>query len=144
MVACAVSPGCGPCAGRPHGGRSDIAERVRNTGGPIPQITAVRAQGANRAVACPVLNTAPAAMPQSLSFCLALAQPAEHGLSQQALEIARPFGFPITNSMIVTWIVAAGLIVFAQIATRKMAEVPGGAQNPVSYTHLTLPTILLV
>ena len=68
-------------------------------------------------------------MPQSLSFCLALAEPAEHGLSQQALEIARPFGFPITNSMIVTWIVAAGLIVFAQVATRKMAEVPGGAQN---------------
>src|SRR5262249_39614720 len=36
----------------------------------------------------------------------------EHGLSQRALEIARPFGFPVTNSMVVTWIVAAGLIVF--------------------------------
>ena len=52
-----------------------------------------------------------------------------HGLSQQAVEIARPFGFPITNSMVVTWIVAAGLIVFAQLATRRMAQVPGGAQN---------------
>ena len=38
----------------------------------------------------------------------------EHGLSQKAVEIARPFGFPITNSMVVTWIVALGLIVFAQ------------------------------
>ena len=46
-----------------------------------------------------------------------------------ALEIARPFGFPITNSMIVTWIVAAGLIVFAQRATRTMTQVPGSAQN---------------
>ncbi len=46
-----------------------------------------------------------------------------------ALEIARPFGFPITNSMVVTWIVAVGLIVFAQLATRKMTQVPGGAQN---------------
>ena len=31
--------------------------------------------------------------------------------------------------MIVTWIVAVGLIVFAQLATRTMNEVPGGAQN---------------
>ena len=46
-----------------------------------------------------------------------------------AVEIARPFGFPITNSMVVTWIVAVGLIVFAQRATRKMTQVPGSAQN---------------
>jgi len=62
-------------------------------------------------------------------LCLTLAEPAEHGLSQKAIEIARPFGFPITNSMVVTWIVAVGLIVFAQLATRTMNEVPGGAQN---------------
>jgi F-type H+-transporting ATPase subunit a len=50
-------------------------------------------------------------------------------LSQSAVEIARPFGFPITNSMVVTWIVAIALIVFAQVATRHMTAVPGGAQN---------------
>jgi F-type H+-transporting ATPase subunit a len=38
-------------------------------------------------------------------------------------------GFPITNSMLVTWIVALGLIVFAQVATRRMQRVPQGAQN---------------
>jgi F-type H+-transporting ATPase subunit a len=59
----------------------------------------------------------------------AVAAHAEHGLPQYAVEIARPFGFPITNSMVVTWIVAIGLIVFAQIATRNMKEVPEGAQN---------------
>ena len=53
----------------------------------------------------------------------------EHGLSQNAVEIARPFGFPITNSMVVTWIVAAALVVFAQLATRRMQHVPDGAQN---------------
>jgi len=53
----------------------------------------------------------------------------EHGLSQEALEIVRPFGFPITNSMIVSWIVAVGLIVFAQLATRHMKQIPEGAQN---------------
>jgi F-type H+-transporting ATPase subunit a len=60
---------------------------------------------------------------------LALLQPEHHGLSQKAVEIGRPFGFPITNSMVVTWIVAAVLILFAQMATRKMAKVPSGAQN---------------
>ena len=53
----------------------------------------------------------------------------EHGLPQKAVEIARPFGFPITNSMLVSWIVALGLIVFAQLATRNMKRVPEGAQN---------------
>ena len=62
-------------------------------------------------------------------ICLSFLEPAEHGLPQNAVEIARPFGFPITNSMVVTWIVAVGLIVFAQMATRRMAQVPGGAQN---------------
>ncbi|HWE26127.1 MAG TPA: F0F1 ATP synthase subunit A [Myxococcales bacterium] len=31
--------------------------------------------------------------------------------------------------MVVTWIVAVGLIVFAQLATRNMKQVPSGAQN---------------
>ena len=53
----------------------------------------------------------------------------EHGLSAKAVEIARPFNFPITNSMVVSWIVALGLIVFAQVATREMKQVPGSAQN---------------
>src|SRR5918993_2993548 len=59
---------------------------------------------------------------------ICLSNPA-HGLSQSAVEIAAPFGFPITNSMIVMWIVAVALILFAQIATRHLAAVPGGAQN---------------
>ena len=57
---------------------------------------------------------------------------AEHqqdGLPQKAVEIGRVLGFPITNSMLVSWIAALGLIVFAQLATRKMEQVPGGAQN---------------
>ena len=37
------------------------------------------------------------------------AEPEEHGLSKKAVEIARPFGFPITNSMVVSWIVAVGV-----------------------------------
>jgi F-type H+-transporting ATPase subunit a len=56
-----------------------------------------------------------------------------HGLSQKAVEIARPFGFPITNSMVVTWIVALALVAFAQLATRRMKDVPDGAQNVLEW-----------
>ena len=63
------------------------------------------------------------------SATAATAESEEHGLSRKAVEIGRPFGFPITNSMVVSWIVAVGLIVFARIATRDMKHVPGGAQN---------------
>ena len=52
-----------------------------------------------------------------------------HGLPQSAVDLGHVFGLPITNSMVVTWVVAVGLIAFAQLATRKMERVPGGAQN---------------
>jgi F-type H+-transporting ATPase subunit a len=53
----------------------------------------------------------------------------EQGPSQKPVEIARPFGFPITNSMAVSWMVAVALIIFARVATRDMRRVPSGAQN---------------
>ena len=59
----------------------------------------------------------------------AIASKEQHALPQKAVEIARPFGFPITNSMVVSWIVAVGLIIFARVATRDMKGVPAGAQN---------------
>jgi F-type H+-transporting ATPase subunit a len=61
--------------------------------------------------------------------CMFAAEPQHEGLTRQAVEIARPFGFPITNSMVVTWIVAAGLIVLAGLATREMKQVPDRLQN---------------
>src|ERR1051325_10438826 len=41
---------------------------------------------------------------------------------------------PITNSMVVTWIAAVALIAFAQLATRRMQQVPAGAQNFLEWT----------
>ena len=52
----------------------------------------------------------------------------EHGIPQKALGLGKEEGF-ITNSMLVTWIVALALILFARMATRRMREVPAGAQN---------------
>ena len=53
---------------------------------------------------------------------------AEHRLPQYAVKIEHWGGF-ITNSMVVRWVVAIALIIFARVATRDMKGVPGGAQN---------------
>ncbi len=52
-----------------------------------------------------------------------------HTLPLYASEVFSIGPFIVTNSMLVTWIVGLGLIVFAQIATRNMREVPTGLQN---------------
>jgi F-type H+-transporting ATPase subunit a len=57
----------------------------------------------------------------------------EHSLSAKPEEIARLFNFPITNSMVVCWLVAGGLIIFAHFATRNMKQVPSGAQNVLEW-----------
>jgi F-type H+-transporting ATPase subunit a len=74
-------------------------------------------------------NAAPAATEATAQHATEAGAEEEHGLPRNAVEIAKPLGFPITNSMVVTWVVALGLIVFVQLATRKMQAVPGGAQN---------------
>jgi F-type H+-transporting ATPase subunit a len=53
---------------------------------------------------------------------------AEHGLPQSAQAVGPRGGF-VTNSMLVTWVVAVGVILFARFATRRIQEVPSGAQN---------------
>jgi F-type H+-transporting ATPase subunit a len=52
-----------------------------------------------------------------------------HELPLHAVEVFRIGQLPVTNSMVVTWIVALALILFARRATRKISAVPGGAQN---------------
>ena len=52
-----------------------------------------------------------------------------HGLSTYAPVVLDLGFFKVTNSMIVTWIVALGLIGFAKVATSQMQMVPAGLQN---------------
>ncbi len=52
-----------------------------------------------------------------------------HGLPLHAEEILRIGPLPVTNSMLVCWIVALFLILFARLATRNLQSVPAGAQN---------------
>ena len=82
-----------------------------------------------------VLNAAPgeAALAANKPVALAAtgvspAASAEQDLPQSAQSLGHKGGF-VTNSMLVTWIVAVGVILFARFATRKIQEVPSGAQN---------------
>src|SRR5512135_2893663 len=74
--------------------------------------------------------TSEADLQKEVSQIESRAAKAEHGLPQAAVPVLNKLGrLPITNSMVVSWIVAVGLIVFAQVATRQMRRVPAGAQN---------------
>jgi F-type H+-transporting ATPase subunit a len=53
----------------------------------------------------------------------------EPALSLKAIPLVQIGKFAITNSMLVTWIVATGIIVFAQIAIRNVKPIPSGIQN---------------
>src|SRR5881396_1927518 len=69
-----------------------------------------------------------------LVYGIALATPAvaaetEPAVSLKPIPIFEIGKFAITNSMLVTWIVAAGIIVFAQIATQNIKPIPSGIQN---------------
>ena len=53
----------------------------------------------------------------------------EHHLSLKPIVLFEIGKLAVTNSMVVSWIVAAGIIVCAQLATRKITPVPKGLQN---------------
>ena len=52
-----------------------------------------------------------------------------HTLPLKPPELFNIGKFTVTNSMVVTWIVAAGIILLAQLATRNIKPVPTGLQN---------------
>jgi F-type H+-transporting ATPase subunit a len=55
--------------------------------------------------------------------------PEHHSLPTHAERLGAKEDTFLTNSMLVTWIVALGVILFSRIATRRLREVPSGAQN---------------
>jgi F-type H+-transporting ATPase subunit a len=58
------------------------------------------------------------------------AEEAEHEtLSLKAVPLFQIGKFYVTNSMLVSWIVALAVIIFAQLATRNIKTIPTGAQN---------------
>jgi F-type H+-transporting ATPase subunit a len=64
------------------------------------------------------------------SFIPAFASAEEGGHHALPLHAQKIFGdLPITNSMVMTWIAALIVILFAKVATRQMKAVPTGLQN---------------
>jgi len=62
----------------------------------------------------------------------------EHGLPPDAPRIGRTGSSFVTSSMVVTWTVGLGLILFARYATRKVQLAPSGAQNFLEWLVETL------
>src|SRR6185436_17779299 len=81
----------------------------------------------NRYLLTSILALASSAMLATSAFA---AEEAEHGVPlKPQLIVDFGKGFGITNSMIVTWIVAAAIIIFAQVATRRVQPIPSGIQS---------------
>ncbi len=75
-----------------------------------------------------VLVLAAVAILGSMASTVAAEGGEHHGLPPDAPR-SKVGPFSVTNSMIVTWLVAIAVIGFAQYATRTVKEVPDGAQN---------------
>jgi F-type H+-transporting ATPase subunit a len=86
----------------------------------------------NRYLLMSILTLVCSATLASSAFAAETAAPAqvEHeGVPLKAAPLVQFGHFAITNSMLVTWIVAAAIIVFAQTATRRIKPIPSGIQN---------------
>src|SRR5205809_1104297 len=104
------------------------ADDLGRSASPMPA-TAVAYKMRNRCLLMSILVLASSAMLATSSFA-AEAGPTEHeGVPLKPQMLVQFGGFGITNSMLDTWIVAAGIIIFSQIATRQVKAIPSGIQN---------------
>ena len=84
----------------------------------------------NRYLLMSILALVSSALLPTSAFAAETAAEAHEGVPlkpQMLVDFGKGFG--ITNSMLVTWIVAAVIIIFAQIATRRVQPIPSGSQN---------------
>src|SRR6267142_2891719 len=108
-----------------YGSRADDLGRSAS---PMPA-TAVAYKMRNRCLLMSVLALASSVMLATSSFAAEACTTEHEGVSLKPQMLVQVRGFGITNSMLVTWIVAAGIIVFSQIATRRVKAIPSGIQN---------------
>ncbi len=81
----------------------------------------------NRCLLTSILALASSTMLATSTFA---SEAVEHDtVSLKATPLVHFGKFAITNSMLVTWIVALGIIFFAQIAMRRIQPIPSGIQN---------------
>src|SRR5262245_48926594 len=83
----------------------------------------------NRCLPMSMLALATSAMLATSTFAAEAGATEHEGVSLKPQMLVEFVGFGITNSMLVTWIVAAGLIILAQTAMRNPKAIPGFRQN---------------
>src|SRR6266496_4373064 len=83
----------------------------------------------NRCLLMSILALASSAMLATSAFAAQAGATEHEGVSLKPQMLVQSGGFGITNSMLVTWIVAASIIIFSQIATRRVEAIPSGIQN---------------
>ena len=76
-----------------------------------------------------ILAFASSAMLATSTFAAEAGTTEHEGVSLKPQMLVQFGGFGITNSMLVTWIVAAGIIILAQTAMRNPKPIPGRRQN---------------
>src|SRR5215471_7754524 len=108
-----------------YGSRVDDLGRPAS---PMP-VTTVAYKMRNRCLVMSILALASSVILSTSAFA-AEATPTEHeGVSLKPQLLVEFGGFGITNSMLVTWIVAAAIIILAQTAMRNPKPIPGFRQN---------------
>src|SRR5690606_38134534 len=75
------------------------------------------------------LHPANAAAAQAHDHAVGHGEHAEHHGLPAAAPRFQIGPFSVTNSMILTWIAAIAIIIFAQVATRNIKAIPEGAQT---------------
>jgi F-type H+-transporting ATPase subunit a len=93
----------------------------------VPVTLATKNEMRTRYILMSILVLASSAMLATSAVATEAAE--AEGVPLKAAPLVEIGKFAVTNSMLVTWIVAAGIIIFAQIATRRIKAVPSGAQN---------------
>src|SRR5438034_9373498 len=83
----------------------------------------------NRCLLLSILALASSAMFATSTFAAEAGTTGHEGVSLKPQMLVQFGGFGITNSMLVTWIVAAGIIILSQIATRRVQAIPSGIPN---------------
>jgi F-type H+-transporting ATPase subunit a len=76
------------------------------------------------------------------SLSIASDHGAEHALPPSAPILFHLGPLPVSNSMVLMWVVAFVLVGFARVATRQMESVPSGAQNFLEWIVETLRNFL--
>src|SRR4029078_11013765 len=83
----------------------------------------------NRCLLMSILALASSVMLATSTFAAEAGATEHEGVSLKPQMLVQFGGFGITNSMLVTWMGAAGILNFSQIATRQVKAIPNGIQN---------------